>query len=123
MVWRIRWPGEIYRRYKAGKITNSDLEQAGIVLAMMALESSTDLRHTPTQLYGDNSPSASWSTRLVSKSKAHLSHRLIRAMAMRLRTLEAPLPQVAHWPGDNNEPADIASRSFDPANRHFPPSD
>jgi hypothetical protein len=123
MVWRMRWPDEIYHRYKAGEITNSDLEQAGIVLAMMALESVTDMRHTPTRLYGDNSPSVSWSTRLVSKSKAHLSHRLIRAMAMRLRTLEAPLPQVAHWPGDNNEPADIASRSFDPTNRYFRPSD
>jgi hypothetical protein len=83
LVWRIEWPAEIHRRYKAGAVMNSDLEQAGIILAMMALESTTNLWHTPTELYGDNSPSISWSTRLVSKSEAHLTHRLVRAMAKR----------------------------------------
>jgi hypothetical protein len=42
---------------------------------------------------------------------------------MRVRTVEAPVPDAPHWGGDHNKPAKVASRSFDPRNPNFSPDD
>lgn len=123
VVFRVEWPPDIVHRYRTKELTNSDLEMAGIVIAWFVLEELVSVFRTVAQLFTDNSPSASWAKRLISNSIHKTSARLIRALAMRARTLQCQVPQVPHWAGIHNIPADIASRSFDPSNAAYSPAD
>jgi ribonuclease HI len=119
IVFRQQWPTHIVHRYRAAKITNSDLEMAGILAAWFVLEACSSLQHTSATIYSDNSPTVSWTQSLISRSEKPTSARILRALAMRAWTLEGQVPLVHHWAGKNIRPADAASRSFDPANPHF----
>jgi hypothetical protein len=119
IVYRHQWPDQINRRYRDAKITNSDLELAGVLVAWFVLEACVPLRHATTSIFSDNSPTVSWTQTLMSRSEQPTSARLLRALAMRARTLESQVPMVPHWAGKNNHPADAASRSFDTKNPHF----
>jgi hypothetical protein len=92
---------------------------AGVLVAWFILEAGAYLRHTTATVYSDNSPTVSWTHRLMSRSEHPTSARLLRALAMRARTLETQVPTVPHWAGKDNRPADAASRSYDPTNPHF----
>jgi hypothetical protein len=122
IVFRIAWPPDIINRSRAKDLTNSNLEMAGIVLAWFVLEELVPLFRTASELFTDNSPSASWAKHLISNSVHNTSARLIRALAMRACTLECQVPSVPHWAGIHNKPADIASRSFDPSNVSYSPA-
>jgi hypothetical protein len=93
--------------YRTKELTNSDLEMAGIVIAWFVLEELVSVFRTITQLFTDNSPSASWAKRLISNSIHKTSARLIWALAMWAWTLQCQVPQVPHWAGIHNIPADI----------------
>jgi hypothetical protein len=124
IVYRQQWPDHINKRYREAKITNSDLELAGVLVAWFILESCTcTLRHAAATIFSDNSPTVSWTQSLMSRSEQPTSARLLRALAMRARSLESQVPTVLHWAGKNNRPADAASRSFDPKDPHFSPND
>jgi hypothetical protein len=115
IVFRTEWPPNILRWYRSKELTNS--EMAGIVLEDVAY-----LFRIVAELFTDNSPSASWTARLISNSVHKTSARLIRALAMRAHKVESQVPVVPHWTGINNRPADVASSSFDPSNSCFLPS-
>jgi hypothetical protein len=119
MVYRHQWPTHIQKRYREAELTNSDLEMAGVLIAWFILESNVHLRHTSATVFSDNSPTVSWTQKLMSRSEKPTSARLLRALAMRARTLETQVPIVPHWAGKDNRPADAASRSFDPNDTHF----
>jgi hypothetical protein len=124
IVYRQQWPDHINRGYREAKITNSDLELAGVLVAWFILEScASTLRHAAATIFSDNSPTVSWTQSLMSRSEQPTSARLLRALAMRARTLESQVPTVPHWAGKNNRPADAASWSFDPKDPHFSPDD
>jgi hypothetical protein len=110
-VWRVKWPDDIRQRYKTGILTNSDLEMAAIIIMMLVLEQLMPLKRQHCQLFSDNTPSVSWTTKLVAKAESTVAARLLRILAMRNRTTEAALPVTDHWPGDKNDHADTASRS------------
>jgi ribonuclease HI len=117
-VYWHQWPMHIQKRYRDAEITNSDLEMAGVLVAWFILETCAHLRHTCATVFSDNTPTVSWMQKLMSHSKKPTSARLLRALAMRARTLETQVPTVPHWAGKDNRPADAASRSFDPTNSH-----
>jgi hypothetical protein len=119
IVYRHQWPESIHRRYRAAEITNSDLELAGVLVAWFVLESCVPMRYATATLFSDNTPTVSWTQSLMSRSEHPTSARLLRALAMRARTLESQVPTVPHWAGKNNRPADAASRSFDVKDPHF----
>jgi hypothetical protein len=63
-------------------------------------------------IWSDNSPAASWSTKMVDKATTPIAGQLLRVLAMRQCTTRAALPTVAHYPGIRNLLANTASRSF-----------
>jgi hypothetical protein len=116
-VWRVNWPPEVKSRYKAGVLTNSDLEMAAIVLMMLVLEGLTERTRQHTLIFSDNTPAVSWTGRLVSsKAESRVAARLLRILAIRGRVTQAAMPTPDHWPGEKNEPADTASRSVETFN-------
>ena len=118
-VWRLEWPADITKEVVSsanpgGRLTNSDLEMAAVVLQFGVLEAIVPtLRHVNTIIHSDNSPSVSWATTMATKSaKSEAAHRLLRGLAMRQRFLAAGPLQVLHIAGKANVLADIASRAI-----------
>ena len=65
-VFRMRWPPDITSsvisdRNRHGKITNSDLEMAGLLLLWLMIEHICEsLTEKRIALFSDNSPTVSW---------------------------------------------------------------
>jgi hypothetical protein len=111
-VWRLEWPAEVVQLYRQGKLTNSDLEMAAVLLQYLVAERLRPLRHCHTAIWSDNTPTVSWSTKMADKATTPVAGQLLRALAMRQRTHGAALPSVTHYAGSQNLLADTASRSF-----------
>ena len=116
-VWRIVWPLDIQSAVVSssnpeGRLTNSDLEMAAVLLHFNVLETCVPtLQHVNTVIHSDNSPSVAWATTMATKTaKSEAAHRLLRGLAMRQRSLEAGPLLVVHIAGKSNTLADIASR-------------
>jgi hypothetical protein len=107
-VWRVRWPDDIRQRYKMGSITNSDLEMAAIIIMMLILEQLMPLKRQHCHLFSDNTPSVSWTTKLVAIAESVVTATLLRVLAMGNRFTEGALPVIYHWPWDKNGHADTA---------------
>jgi hypothetical protein len=111
-VWRVEWPADIIALYRQEKLTNSDLEMAAVVLQYLVAEKLRPLERCHTTIWSDNTPAASWSTKMADKASTPIAGQLLRALAMRQRTSRSALPTVAHYAGSRNVLADTASRSF-----------
>jgi len=111
-VWRIEWPEDVVELYRTGKLTNSDLEMAGVLLQYLVAEQLRPMDRCHTAIWSDNSPATSWSTKMADKATTPIAGQLLRALAMRQRTTRSALPTVAHYAGSLNLLADTASRSF-----------
>ena len=116
-VFRVQWPPDISADLLSfnnpqGKITNSDLEMAGLLFLWLCLEGiAPDLTHKHIALFSDNSPTVSWVTKMASR-KSKVAAQLVRALALRLNVKQTcPLTPV-HIPGVENALTDIPSRSF-----------
>jgi hypothetical protein len=111
-VWHVEWPPDVVELYRVGKLTNSDLEMAAIVLQYLVAEQMRPLEKCHTAIWSDNTPAASWSTKMADKASTPIAGQLLRALAMRQRTSRLALPSVAHYVGLQNILADTASHSF-----------
>jgi hypothetical protein len=117
-VWRTPFPSDIEARIVSdknptGDITNSDLEMAGVLLQWLILEqcAPTALAHTHVGIFCDNTPTVAWTSRLHS-SKSKTAGFLLRALAVRQHVNRvSPLTTIS-IAGENNQMADVASRSF-----------
>jgi hypothetical protein len=96
-VWWVRWPDDILQRYKMGSITNSELEMAGIIIKMLILEQLMLLKQHHCHLFSDNTPSDSWTTKLVAKAESVVAAMLLRVLTMRNQVTKAALPVIDHW--------------------------
>jgi len=117
IVWRVPFPSEIQQDIVSlenpqGKITNSDLEMAGLLLQWLVLEQFADLAHTHVSCWCDNTPTIAWASRLLS-TKAPTAARLLRTLALHMLECRASPLTAQHIPGVENKMADFASRSFD----------
>ena len=116
-VFRFPFPPEIScevisDKNPTGKLTNSDLEMAAIVLGWLVLEGiDADLRHAHVGIYSDNTPSVSWTNKMASK-RSNIAGHLLFALAMRQRLCRASPLCTLHIAGIINDMADIPSRSF-----------
>ena len=116
-VFRVEWPEDIKadlvsERNRKGRINNSELEMAGLLLLWLVMEAVCgDLEKRHVALFSDNNPTVSWVKRMASR-QSRVAAQLLRALALRLHQRHTcPLTPV-HIPGKQNSMTDIPSRSF-----------
>ena len=116
-VFRVQWPTDVTNDIvsftnPSGRITNSDIEMAGLLLLWLTIEGvCPDLVDAHVALFSDNSPTVSWVDRLATRSSP-VALQLLRALALRLQMERASPLTSLHIPGKQNSITDIPSRSF-----------
>ena len=70
-----------------------------------------DLTEKTVALFGDNTPSISWISKLASK-QSKVAEQLVQAIALRLKAKKACPLITSHIEGKKNDIADVPSRSF-----------
>jgi hypothetical protein len=85
---------------------------AGVVLQYLVAEQMRPLERCHMAIWSDNTPAASWSTKMADKASTPVAGQLLRALVMWQRTSRSALPTVTHCAGSQNLLADMASRSF-----------
>jgi hypothetical protein len=121
IVWRHIWPENIRSRLitdanPSGLLTNSDLELAGGLLHLDALNSCFDIRERTIVSKGDNLSTTFWE-RKGSTSSASASSYLLRLFGIHQR-VHRYMPRFDYISGASNHVADALSRDF-----HLPWSD
>jgi hypothetical protein len=117
VVFRWEWPDNIKQDIilltnPTGRLTNSDLEMAGLVILWLVIEGVChNLREKQITLFSDNLPSVSWVTWLASKRSLVAEH-LIQALVLRLKAMHACPLTPMHIEGKRNRIADVPSRLF-----------
>ena len=95
-----------------GRITNSDLEMAGLVLLWLTMEEVCGpLEEKRLPLFNVNSPTIRWATKLASKRLTVAEH-LVQAIALHAKQQKACPFTPIHIAGKHMAIADIPSRSF-----------
>ncbi len=95
-----------------GRLTNSDLEMAGLLMLWLVIEGvCLDLCKKRITLFSDNTPTVSWVTRLASK-RSIVAEQLVQALALRLKAMHACPLTPMHIQGKRNAIGNITSRSF-----------
>jgi hypothetical protein len=115
IVWRIPFPDDVTAEVVSeanpnGRLTNSDLEMAGVVLQQAVLQCTVPLQRSRSVINCDNTPSVAWVHRMATRTQYDVSHRLLRGMALQQRTNESVPPELVSVAGVDNELADIPSR-------------
>ncbi len=116
-IFRIQWPTEISSNLVSfnnpkGKINNSNLEMAGLLLLWLCVEAiAPDLAHKHIALFSDNSLTVSWVKKMASR-KSRITAQLVRALAFHLNIKQTcPLTPI-HIPGAEYALTDIPSCTF-----------
>ena len=116
-IFRMEWPPDIKADIvstdnPAGRLTNSDLEMAGLLLLWLVMEDVCTLSPgCHVALFSDNSPTVGWVARMAAK-RSLVAAQLLRALALRLKTKGASPLTPFHVAGCENAMADIPSRSW-----------
>ena len=116
-VFRWQWPPDVANDIKTfenpgGRISNSDLEMAGLLLLWLAMEAVCGpLENKQLTIFNDNTPTIGWATKLASKRSVVAEH-LVQALALRAKQQKACPFTPIHIEGKRNAIADIPSRSF-----------
>jgi hypothetical protein len=116
-VFRWEWSKDIKNNINTlqnpkGKISNSDLEMAGLLMLWLIIEGvCKDLHKKRMTLFSNNSPTVGWVMRLASK-KSIIAKNLIQALALGLKTQHACLLTPMHIEGKWNAISDVPSQSF-----------
>ena len=128
-VCRFEWPPEVrklilcHAKNPKGKITNSDLECAGMLFLLLLIELRVPcLKNKHLALLSDNDPTVTWTKKLTSR-KSKTAAALLRVMATRLKAAGASPLIPMHIAGVENAITDIPSRSFGRIGKWFCDSD
>ena len=127
-VFRFEWPDDIKAEINSksnpsGKLTNSDLECAGLLMLWLVMEDVCNItKGDRVALFSDNQPTVSWVKRMASKSSV-VAGQLIRALALRLKISGASPLTPLHIRGVENAITDIPSRSFGKPKKWHCPTD
>jgi hypothetical protein len=118
LVWRVPFSASITIQVISdsnprGRLTNSDLEMAAVLLHYMVLQQEVNLRFIRTGIWSDNTPTVAWTKRMADRSQAPTAGRLLRGLAAFQRSVQAGPVTIGSIAGKDNDMADIASRSFD----------
>ena len=113
-VFRMEWPDDVKKDIKSesnpeGRITNSDLEMAGLLLLWLVMEEVCGpMAEKHAALFSDNSPTVHWVRRMASRH-SRVAARLIRALALRLKLSKASPLTPLQIAGSQNAIMDIPS--------------
>ena len=116
LLWRQSFPAAVTNEVvswanPAGKLTNSDLEQAGLVCQPDILAQQHDIRERTICVLSDNTPAISRDHRGSTSTDAPSAY-LCRLAALHQRAYRYRL-RSSHIPGSLNVMADILSRRWD----------
>jgi hypothetical protein len=117
IVWRVEFDNAIASQVVSddnphGRLTNSDLEMAAVLLQYIVLQQEVDMQFARAGVLSDNTPTVAWTTRMADKSQSPTAGRLLRGLAAMQRASQAGPLTVASIAGVENSMADVASRSF-----------
>jgi hypothetical protein len=76
-IWRLKWLEEVVELYQAGKLTNSDLEMAGVLLQYLVAERLRPMEQCHTAIWSDNTPAVNWSTKMADKATTPIAGQLL----------------------------------------------
>ena len=116
-MFRFEWPADIKadlisQQNPTGRITNSDLEMAGLLLLWLVMEDVCDVKSgTHAALFSDNQPTVLWVQRMATRSEG-VAGELLRALILRMQASGVSPLTTLHVPGKLNAMTDIPSRSF-----------
>ena len=116
-VFRLQWPPDITANVVSdsnpkGKLTNSDLKLAGLVLLWLMMEHVCGhLTEKRVALFSNNSPTVSWVQWMASRASL-VMEQLIRILTLRLNANKACPITTLHIAGDQNAMTDIPSCFF-----------
>ena len=117
-VARLDWPPEVrklilcHKKNPTGKITNSDLECAGMLFLFLLIEMRVKcLKNKHLALLSDNDPTVTWTKKLTSRN-SKTAAALLRILATRMKLAKVSPLIPMHIPGPENGITDIPSRSF-----------
>ena len=120
IVWRVPFDHAISSQVVSdknprGRLTNSDLELAAVLMHYMILQQHVNLRYVRAGVFSDNTPTVAWSKRMADKSQYPTAGRLLRGLAAMQRATRAGPLTVASVAGKTNDMADVSSRSYNTA--------
>jgi hypothetical protein len=116
-LWKYEWPNDIKNQLctatnPKGTLTMNDLELAGMVLNIFALECNVvDLAFKHITSFCDNTSAVAWAHKLRT-SKLTVAARLLRIISLRLHARRASSLLPMNIAGEDNDMADVVSRSF-----------
>ncbi|KAL7549582.1 hypothetical protein ACHAWF_012848 [Thalassiosira exigua] len=116
-VFGMTWPEDIKADIVTldnthGRITNSDLEMAGLLLLFLIMEEvCLELRHRHVALFSDNSSIVSWVKRMAARG-SRVAAQLLRALVLCMSVAKTSPLTPLHIVGTKNAMTDIPSRSF-----------
>ena len=116
-LWQVEWPADIQSnlitsKNPLGSITINDLELAGCLLGLIALEGQNiPLRHIHLATFCDNMSAVVWSYKMRNSVSPIAGH-LLRAIGLRIHAQSASGLVPHHIAGENNIMADVISRAF-----------
>jgi hypothetical protein len=116
-IFQWQWPDDIKANIPSynnptGKIPNSDLKMACLLLLWMTMEGVCGPLHEKGGiLFSDNTLTVGWVTRLASK-KSTIAEHLIQALALRLKSQQACPLTPMHIEGKCNAITDVPSPLF-----------
>jgi hypothetical protein len=103
--WRLEWPADVVELCKKGKLTNSDLEMAAVLLQHLVAEQLRPLDQRHVAMWSDNMPTVSWSAKRADCPDCWPAPSGAGHAAMHNWSA---LPTVAHHAGALNIPANTA---------------
>jgi hypothetical protein len=118
IVWRVGFEAAIASQVVSdnnppqGRLTNSDLKMAAVLLHNMVLHQEVDMQFAQAGALLDNMPTVSWTTKMADKSQSPTAGRLLQGLAPIQRASQAGPLMVASIAGIENSMADVASPSF-----------
>jgi hypothetical protein len=116
-LWKYEWPEDVKNQLCTatnpnGTLTMNDLELAGMVLNIFALECNVpDLAYKHIASFCDNTSAVAWAQKLRT-SKSKVAARLLRILSLRLHARRASSLLPMNIAGEDNDMADVVSRSF-----------
>ena len=102
IVWRVHFDHAISSQVVSdknprGRLTNSDLEMAAVLMHYMILQQHVNLRYVRAGVFSDNTPTVAWSKRMADKSQSYTAGRLLRGLAAMQRATRAGPSRLLPW--------------------------